>query len=615
MSNTFEFEVDERKSDKFPFIIVHSGPGLGKAQPLDCEIQTPNGPVKMGDVSVGDVVFGVDGKPQTILGVYDQGEQDTYKITFRDRTSTEANADHLWMVYTQKSFIVRMTTREIMERLPEVSRMSMRIPRSECVEYEERPLAVDPYIMGLYLSDGSGVGNIVQLTICDQDQDLIQNVRDRLPEKYELAANKAKGCYQCVIRMKDGERTRGDGFVNLISSYGVNVHSVDKFIPEDYLINSYENRLALLRGLMDGDGSSGRNRIALYSNSERLARDTARLVRSMGGIAVERPYVRKKKKGEREANGVEFAVNVRLDNDCPFLSVRKSEGWSQGKWPYNKNIESVEFVGRKEQRCIRVSNSDSLYLTDDFIVTHNSTLASQAPDPIFLQTEDAGGDLVLKTLKKGIFQSYDEVMAGLRYLYKNPDKYKTLVIDSLDHLDPLVMDHTLRQNNWSHISEGAYGLGYSKYDENWRAIINAVKKIVDDRKKTFVGIAHSQVRTVNDPTVEPYDAHEMKIHKRVLPLVKENADVIAFLNTPVVIDKKTGRAKGGTSVSMFTKPNAAYEAKTRFSDMPAMIPLTRDGGWAKFAQYIPALRDSGSAPEPQNVDSEKETEVENETKE
>lgn len=218
-----------------------------------------------------------------------------------------------------------------------------------------------------------------------------------------------------------------------------------------------------------------------------------------------------------------------------------------------------------------------------------STLASHAPDPIFLQTEDAGGELNIKTLKKGIFESYEEIMAALRYLYKNPDKYQTLVIDSLDHLEPLVMEYTLRMNDWGHINEGAYGAGYSKLDENWRALINAVKKIIVDKKKIFVGIAHGVVRIINDPMVEPYDGHEMKLNKRILPLIRENADIIGFLSTPIVIDKKTGRAKGGSSVVMNVRPNAAYEAKTRYSAMPSTIPLTKDKGWDTFAKYIPSV--------------------------
>lgn len=218
-----------------------------------------------------------------------------------------------------------------------------------------------------------------------------------------------------------------------------------------------------------------------------------------------------------------------------------------------------------------------------------STFASQAPDAIFIQTENAGGELKLKTMKRGVFTSYDEVMAALRYLYKNPDVFKTLVIDSLDHLEPLVVKHTLETNGWKSINEGAYGAGYVKLEENWRALLSAIKRIVVDKKKIFIGIAHGVVRTVNDPTVEPYDSHEMKLNKRVLPLLKENADVIGFMNTPIVIDNKTGRAKGGSSVAMFVRPNAAYEAKTRYSSMPSMIQMNKDDGWSKFSSYIPLL--------------------------
>lgn len=231
-----------------------------------------------------------------------------------------------------------------------------------------------------------------------------------------------------------------------------------------------------------------------------------------------------------------------------------------------------------------------------FMIVHGlaglgkTTFASQAPNPVFLQTEDGGGELNLRTLKDGTFKSYDEFMAGLRYLYKNPDSFETLVIDSLDHLEPLVLAKTLEELNIGHLSEGAYGSAYQKLDDNWRKIINACEKMTTDLEKSFIGIAHSVVKTVNDPTVEPYDSFEMKLGKRAGPLWEETADIILFMNNPVVVDSKTGRPKGGSSVVAYTRPSAAYVAKTRYQSMPAMIPLTADESFGKVAQYISTIQ-------------------------
>lgn len=233
--------------------------------------------------------------------------------------------------------------------------------------------------------------------------------------------------------------------------------------------------------------------------------------------------------------------------------------------------------------------------TKPFLIVHGkaglgkTTFASQAPNPIFIQTEDGGGELNLKTLKDGVFKSFDEVIAGLRYLYANPNLFETLVIDSLDHLEPLVMQKTLDELDIKHLSDAPYGKAYQQMDDNWRKIINGCQKIVKDHNKMFIGIAHSVVRTVNDPTVEPYDSFEMKLGKRAGPIWVETADMIVFINNPVVVDDKTGRPKGGSSVAAYTRPSAAYEAKTRYHSMPGMIQLTRDESFNKVGQYIPTI--------------------------
>lgn len=215
-------------------------------------------------------------------------------------------------------------------------------------------------------------------------------------------------------------------------------------------------------------------------------------------------------------------------------------------------------------------------------------LASEAPNPIFIQTEDGAGELSLNTLKDGVFESYDEVMAGLRYLFKNPDSFDTLVLDSLDHLDPLVLEHTLTRLNLNALNEGSYGSAYQAFEDDWRKLINACIKLCTTHDKGFVGIAHSVIKTVNDPTTEQYDAYELKLSKKAKALWLEHANMIMFMNNPVVVDKKSGRAKGGTSVAGFVRPSAAYEAKTRYQKMPSMIPLPMGKSWDAVSQYIPA---------------------------
>lgn len=216
-----------------------------------------------------------------------------------------------------------------------------------------------------------------------------------------------------------------------------------------------------------------------------------------------------------------------------------------------------------------------------------TSLVASASDTVFLQTEDGAGELELTTLKEGVFTSYEEFMSALRYVYKNSEGIKHLGIDSLDHLEPLVWDHVCKKNGWDSIESPGYGKGYIECDDAWRSIIKALLAIRDDRNIGILVIAHDVVRTVNDPTTDTYDAHELKLHKRAVALWKEYCDMIGLLKNRVVVDAKTGKGKGGTSPSLFVRPTAGYTAKTRFKEMPSFIPIELEGGWDDVAKFIP----------------------------
>lgn len=221
--------------------------------------------------------------------------------------------------------------------------------------------------------------------------------------------------------------------------------------------------------------------------------------------------------------------------------------------------------------------------------TGKTTLAASAPKTVFLQTEDGAGELKLNTLKDGVFTTYEEFMAGLRYIYQNFDDLdiQNIAIDSLDHLEPLVWDYVCRKFEWDSIEAPGYGKGYVECDSAWRSLIKALLKLRDDKNVGVICIAHDIVRMANDPTTVAYDMHELKLHKRAVALWKENAKMIGLLKNTITVDKKTGKAKGGTAPSLFVRPNAAYTAKTRYKSMPSSIPIKEENGWEDVAKFIP----------------------------
>lgn len=144
--------------------------------------------------------------------------------------------------------------------------------------------------------------------------------------------------------------------------------SKDKFIPKEYLQGSVNQRLDLLRGLMDTDGSCIKNRTIFHTTSVLLVKDIMELVQSLGGIAIPHMYNR-----TDDAKTIEFQVNIRTEF-CPFSEQSyKIKDWNRNKsFQTTRYIKSVEYIGDFEQQCIKVSSLDHLYLTDSYIVTHNT---------------------------------------------------------------------------------------------------------------------------------------------------------------------------------------------------------------------------------------------------
>ncbi len=155
-----------------------------------------------------------------------------------------------------------------------------------------------------------------------------------------------------------------------IIKLGLNVRSPERFIPEEYKCGSVDQRLALLRGLMDTDGAAGKNRISYSTMSYQLAEDVVYLVRSLRGESNIRTYDRTK-----EGKGIEHHVNVKLDVFCPFSdnSYKKEQWWkATNRGKYGRRIKSIEYEKSGEAVCIAVDAVDNLYVVEDFIVTHNT---------------------------------------------------------------------------------------------------------------------------------------------------------------------------------------------------------------------------------------------------
>lgn len=360
----------------------------GRSQPLDSFVLTPNGYVSMGSLVIGSRVIGSNGKPTAVTGIFPQGELDVFRVTFTDGVSVECSADHLWHTTTlyerrhKRCGSIR-TTSQIAESIKHSHAYNHQIPIADPVEFEgsNAELPLDPYLLGILLGDGN-LSESPCPTFCTVDKEIVEHVSTFLPADLSLKLAKVKDDYRAPVYRISGCGLRPNAVKTaIIAMELIGKLSHDKFIPEQYKLSSIKNRLALLRGLMDADGTcylqdGGRKpRVQYFSTSKRLAADVAFLVHSLGGTASVRKRTFKDDdwhllRGRKvRHNHPVWTVGIRMTEN-PFMLTRKSELFEPLK-PL-RAIRSVEKIGKKPCQCIQVSAEDRLYVTEHCIVTHNT---------------------------------------------------------------------------------------------------------------------------------------------------------------------------------------------------------------------------------------------------
>ncbi|MDQ3402918.1 MAG: PhoH family protein [Actinomycetota bacterium] len=304
----------------------------GRAQPIFTKVLTPEGFRPIGELRVGDLVIGSDGEPTPVLGVYPQGEKDIYRVSAQDGASTLCCGDHLWTVKTSHDKPWRvLETKEMIGDLRTGNAPRYELPLlSAPVCHPARPVPMDPYAFGLQLGDGRLTGSTIPART---------------------------------------DRVRTSGAVITLESPATEVlHSHTECIPDAYQHNTAEVRLALLQGILDADGGSvnqGTACIQYTTMSASLRDGVIQLVRSLGGVAYPRT---------QPAEGP-HTVDIRLPAGIePFQLDRKREKYHEGGGGERPTrfIDGIAPAGRAEAVCIQVAAADSLYVTEDYLLTHNT---------------------------------------------------------------------------------------------------------------------------------------------------------------------------------------------------------------------------------------------------
>lgn len=339
----------------------------GKALALDTLIPTPNGYKTMGELNVGDQVFDDDGKPVKIINTspifY---KHKCFKVTFEDGEEIIADADHLWEVKAKdyKPNIRVFNTEHLSKNFKHERKdgkgieYKYRVKISQPINYPKKFLPIHPYILGLWLGDGCSADGYITSNISDS-QDIIKQIE-------------SLGYF-----VSSGNNFR----IRIFDEYGTSLKTLlkesnllnNKHIPKDYLFGSVKQRLFLLQGLMDTDGSVYKNvqQCEFAQKSEVLTKDFCLLLDSLS-IKYTRKTICQEK--EFNSNRITFYSSkempcVRIKRKYDRLPDKTSE---RQKYKSIINIEQVDSVPTK---CISVDNDSHLFLCGKKnTVTHNSTL-------------------------------------------------------------------------------------------------------------------------------------------------------------------------------------------------------------------------------------------------
>lgn len=216
-----------------------------------------------------------------------------------------------------------------------------------------------------------------------------------------------------------------------------------------------------------------------------------------------------------------------------------------------------------------------------------TTFAAASEKPVFILIEDGLG--VLQVPHFPLARSFEDVLQALAALHAEEHAFRTVVIDSVDWLEPLIWQHACQLNGWTSIEEPGYGKGYMAALDLWRQYLDWLNALRDDRGMTIIQIAHTDIRRFDSPEHDPYDRYVIKLHARAAALLQEHSDAVLFANyristvkSDVGFNKKITRALGSGERVLYTAERPAFIAKNRYG-LPDVLPLD----WQAFAAAMP----------------------------
>lgn len=346
-------------------VVLAGRPNVGKAQPLDERIPTPTGWTTMGELSVGKEVFSKDGTATEVTAIHPQGVLPVYSVVFSDGVTVRCCADHLWEVKSARWRGSKVLPLSEVMRLDSTVRHHGRlsVPMAEAAVFPEVAHVIHPYVMGVLLAEGALTGGEIRWTC--EDAEVHELMSRFAPEGYEMRPYNSSGieyCYRMTTRTKPNPLRLELERLSVMWK-----GALVKAIPSEYIRDSYENRLWLIRGMMDGDGSvEGFGTPSISLSSKQLASDLREVLHSIGAAVTFAP---------RETQGaVSYRMSIRHGSSAEFFTLKRKSALvcSAKNLKLRRTIKAIIPEGEVPCQCITVAHPSALYLAEGYVVTHNS---------------------------------------------------------------------------------------------------------------------------------------------------------------------------------------------------------------------------------------------------
>ena len=519
--------------------------GTGKALRDDMPVLTASGWLPIGSLVPGEQVYGSDGQLHNVIGVYPQGERDLFRCTFSDGAEVICDDEHLWTYRTQGGDNARWQTATLAE-IRKLRRVY--VPVAEPMAWPERDLPVEPYLLGVLLGDACLRTTSIVLTT---DDEIVKHLD--LPEGVEPRRIGDNGPGVGDYRLS-GVQGKDNPLSRALKNLGLwGQKSITKHIPAEYLTASVDQRLSLLSGLFDTDGSVDRRTgsVEFATSSPQLAQDVQALIASLGGVC------RVRERTTTHENSYRLTPILPAALGAPFRLPRKAMLWTPSRRP-TRRLVSVESAGRDLATCIAVDAPDQLFITAGHVVTHNTLFLSnlaynmRAHRVLFITLEMMADEIyaILRKISRFHNPGLDDreiqaQMPHMRIVDENrlsPEDFALLIEEYIEEVGE--RPEVVYVDYLGYYSKGQKGNG------SYEKTSNAVMQLKEEAKRHEVAIVAPHQVNRNAKEGKPLDADEA----RDSGVVEETADFLVGLFKPSeAVDDTTlapGKVNGALGMSI-----------------------------------------------------------------